>query len=236
MPSVQTPNTTSQPTAVWEQQMAMPVEPSAREAIQDQTDPSQQDYPLGSAKAQFMDNYIIAETAQGIVIVDQHAAHERIVYEQLKEQYAQKKVQRQILLIPEVVPLSPDQVLLIQNHASELEALGLTLDPFGEDAVSVREVPDILSSAAKLHDLIRQVADELEEQGHSDAVETRIHALLSTMACHGSVRSGRVMGQAEMNALLRQMETVPNTGQCNHGRPTAIHLNKEEIERLFARA
>jgi DNA mismatch repair protein MutL len=192
------------------------------------------DRPLGAARAQVHENYIIAQTAQGIVIVDQHAAHERLVYERLKRQMAETGITAQALLIPEIVELSPTDAARILDAAADLRRLGLTIEPFGGSAIAVRETPAILGpvSAAAL---IRDVLDELDDQGDSQLVQARIEAVLSRMACHGSIRSGRQMRGDEMNALLREMEATPHSGQCNHGRPTYVELKLTDIERLFGR-
>ncbi|MES2968868.1 MAG: DNA mismatch repair endonuclease MutL [Pseudomonadota bacterium] len=192
------------------------------------------DRPLGAARAQVHENYIIAQTAQGIVIVDQHAAHERLVYERLKRQMADTGITAQALLIPEIVELSPNDAARILDAAADLHRLGLTIEPFGGSAIAVRETPAILGpvSAAAL---IRDVLDELADPGDSQLVQARIEAVLSRMACHGSIRSGRQMRGDEMNALLREMEATPHSGQCNHGRPTYVELKLTDIERLFGR-
>lgn len=191
-------------------------------------------YPLGAARAQVHENYIIAQTATGIVIVDQHAAHERLVYERLKAQRAGRGVAAQALLIPEIVDLSAGDAALILDHAEALDGLGLSIEPFGGTAVAVRATPSILgpvSAAGLLHDIL----DELADQGESRTLAARIDAILSRMACHGSIRSGRQMRVEEMNALLREMEATPLSGQCNHGRPTYVELKLSDIERLFGR-
>jgi DNA mismatch repair protein MutL len=191
-------------------------------------------YPLGAARAQVHENYIIAQTATGIVIVDQHAAHERLVYERLKAQRAERGVAAQALLIPEIVDLSAGDAALILDHAEALDGLGLSIEPFGGTAVAVRATPSILgpvSAAGLLHDIL----DELADQGESRTLAARIDAILSRMACHGSIRSGRQMRVEEMNALLREMEATPLSGQCNHGRPTYVELKLSDIERLFGR-
>ncbi len=204
-------------------------EPVARfEPAQDTSDG-----PLGAARAQMHENYIIAQTATGIVIVDQHAAHERLVYERLKAQMAGAGVAAQALLIPEIVELSPTDAARILEAAPDLAPLGLTIEAFGGGAIAVRETPAILGvvSAAAL---IRDVLDELSV-GDTTTIRARIDAILSRMACHGSVRSGRQMRAEEMNALLREMEATPHSGQCNHGRPTYVELKLHDIERLFGR-
>ncbi len=191
-------------------------------------------YPLGAAKAQLHGNYIVAQTARGMVIVDQHAAHERLVYERLKRQMAETGVKAQALLIPEIVELSAGDAALLLSHASALSNLGLTIEPFGGSAVALRETPAILGTVSAAA-LIRDVLDELVDLGRSDTVQAKIEAILSRMACHGSVRSGRALRPDEMNALLREMEATPHSGQCNHGRPTYVELQLHDIERLFGR-
>jgi DNA mismatch repair protein MutL len=204
-------------------------EPSARfEPVHDTPDG-----PLGAARAQLHENYIIAQTATGIVIVDQHAAHERLVYERLKAQMADKGIAAQALLIPEIVELSPTDAARILDAAPDLAPLGLTVEPFGGGAIAVRETPAILGTVSAAA-LIRDVLDELSV-GDTTTVRARIDAILSRMACHGSIRSGRQMRAEEMNALLREMEATPHSGQCNHGRPTYVELKLHDIERLFGR-
>lgn len=192
------------------------------------------DAPLGAARAQVHENYIIAQTADGMVIVDQHAAHERLVYERLKAQAAEHGIPSQALLIPEIVDLSESDASRILSIAGELADLGLVIEPFGGGAIAIREVPAMLArlNAAPL---IRDILDDLADQGASDRLRARIDAVLSSMACHGSVRSGRRMSADEMNALLREMERTPKSGQCNHGRPTWVKLRLSDIERLFGR-
>jgi DNA mismatch repair protein MutL len=191
-------------------------------------------FPLGAARAQLHENWIIAQTATGIVIVDQHAAHERLVYERLKRQMAQTGIARQPLLIPEIVTLSPSDAALILAAAAPLAEAGLVVEPFGGSAVAITETPAILGTVDGPA-LLRDILDELSDQGHSALTRARIDAVLSRMACHGSVRSGRQMRPEEMNALLREMEATPNSGQCNHGRPTWVELKLHDIERLFGR-
>lgn len=191
-------------------------------------------YPLGAAKAQLHGNYIVAQTARGMVIVDQHAAHERLVYERLKRQMAEAGIKAQALLIPEIVELSPTDASRLLDHAEELARLGLAIEPFGGAAVAVRETPAILG-AVSAADLLHDVLDELADLGRSDSLQAKIEAILSRMACHGSVRSGRGLRPDEMNALLREMEATPHSGQCNHGRPTYVELKLHDIERLFGR-
>jgi len=187
--------------------------------------------PLGAARAQVHENYIIAQTQNGMVIVDQHAAHERLVYEKLKHQMADRGVPTQALLIPEIVELGTDADRLLDL---DLARFGLVLEPFGPGAIAVRETPAILG-AINAEALLRDILDELDDTGDTLTVQSRIEAVLSRIACHGSIRSGRQMRAEEMNALLREMETTPHSGQCNHGRPTYVELKLSDIERLFGR-
>ena len=190
--------------------------------------------PLGAARAQVHENYIIAQTETGIVIVDQHAAHERLVYEKLKAQMAENGVAAQALLIPEIVEMSENEAASLMAIADDLSRLGLTLEPFGGGAIAVRETPAILGEV-NAEAMLRDILDELVDQGDSARVQSKIEAILSRVACHGSIRSGRRMQGAEMNALLREMEATPLSGQCNHGRPTYVELKLSDIERLFGR-
>ncbi|MCT8330865.1 DNA mismatch repair endonuclease MutL [Albidovulum sediminis] len=190
--------------------------------------------PLGAARAQVHENYIIAQTETGMVIVDQHAAHERLVYERLKRLRDAAPIPAQALLIPEIVDLSPTDAAFLLEHTATLAGLGLVVEPFGGSAVAVRETPAILGEVDAAA-LLRDILDELHDQGASLALQSRIDAVLSRMACHGSVRSGRRMRVEEMNALLREMEATPLSGQCNHGRPTYVELKLADIERLFGR-
>ena len=192
------------------------------------------DFPLGAARAQVHATYIVAQTRDGVVIVDQHAAHERLVYEQMKAQLAGEGVARQALLLPEVVELDPAEADRVCAKADELALLGLTIEPFGPGAVLVRETPALLGDTDAAG-LIRDIADDLAEHGAALALQERLAEVCSTMACHGSVRAGRRLNAAEMNALLRQMEATPHSGQCNHGRPTYVELKLADIERLFGR-
>ncbi|MDO6591244.1 MULTISPECIES: DNA mismatch repair endonuclease MutL [Rhodobacterales] len=190
--------------------------------------------PLGAARAQVHENYIIAQTENGIVIVDQHAAHERLVYEKLKTQMTENGVAAQALLIPEIVELSDGDAAMILSIADDLSRLGLTIEPFGGGAIAVRETPAILGEINATA-MIKDIVDELSDQGDSASVKAKIDAILSRVACHGSIRSGRRMQGPEMNALLREMEATPLAGQCNHGRPTYVELKLSDIERLFGR-
>ncbi len=194
-------------------------------------------FPLGAARAQVQDTFIIAETGDALVIVDQHAAHERLVYERLKRSFANGGIARQMLLIPEVVELDGEAAASLCAAGAELERLGLVVEPFGASAVVVREVPSLLGTFP-VKDLLKDLADELaelESETGSRLVAERLDHVLSTMACHGSVRAGRRLTPEEMNALLRDMEKTPFTGQCNHGRPTYIELKLADIEKLFSR-
>jgi DNA mismatch repair protein MutL len=192
------------------------------------------DTPLGAARAQLHGTYILAETAQGIVLVDQHAAHERLVYERMKEQLARHGVARQSLLLPEIVELDPALAARLAARAEELAEFGLVLEPFGQGAVIVREVPALVPGL-DVKALVRDLADELAEWGDALALKERIEHVCGTLACHSSVRAGHRLAPAEMDALLRQMEATPNSGQCNHGRPTYVTLALSDIERLFGR-
>ncbi len=191
-------------------------------------------FPLGAARAQVHENYIVAQTADGMVIVDQHAAHERLVYERLKAQMSENGVAAQALLIPEIVELSEAECARILSVANGLSKLGLTIEPFGGAAIAVRETPAILGEI-DARPMILDILDELDDQGESSLVQAKIEAILSRVACHGSIRSGRRMRADEMNALLRDMEATPHSGQCNHGRPTYVELKLADIERLFGR-
>jgi DNA mismatch repair protein MutL len=192
------------------------------------------DFPLGAARAQVHETYIVAQTRDGVVIVDQHAAHERLVYERMKVEMAQGGVSRQVLLLPEVVELDPAEAERVAAKADELAALGLMVEPFGPGAILVRETPALLGET-DVSGLIRDIADDLAENGQALALKERLEEVCSTMACHGSVRAGRRLSAPEMNALLRQMEATPHSGQCNHGRPTYVELKLADIERLFGR-
>ncbi|QFU09869.1 DNA mismatch repair protein MutL [Rhodobacteraceae bacterium THAF1] len=193
------------------------------------------DHPLGAARGQVHENYIIAQTASGMVIVDQHAAHERLVYEKLKTQMAENGVASQALLIPEIVELGDQDAARLLDLADELAQVGLTLEAFGQGAIAVRETPAILGEI-NAEAMLRDILDELDDLGETLSVRARIEAVLSRMACHGSIRSGRRMRAEEMNALLREMEATPHSGQCNHGRPTYVELKLSDIERLFGRS
>ncbi len=190
--------------------------------------------PLGAARAQLHDTYIIAQTRDGVVIVDQHAAHERLVYEKLKKQREEKGIARQMLLIPAIVEMDEGDVDRLLAQAGELEASGLSIESFGPGAVAVREVPAILAKADPER-LVRDVAETLAEHGSATSLAKGLDHVLATMACHHSVRAGRRLTGDEMNALLREMEATPGSGQCNHGRPTYVELKLADVEKLFGR-
>ena len=209
------------------------VQPSA-EATQTAPAAEEVSHPLGAARAQIHETYIVAQTADGLVVVDQHAAHERLVYERMKRAIAERGVPRQILLIPEVVDLPAEDVDRLAERATELAELGLVVERFGQGAVVVRETPAMLG-AVDAQALIHDLADEIAEWERTASLKDRLDRIASTMACHGSVRAGRRLKPAEMDALLREMEATPNSGTCNHGRPTYIELKLADIERLFGR-
>lgn len=190
--------------------------------------------PLGAARAQVHENYIIAQSKTGMIIIDQHAAHERIVYERMKNMFHNAEMERQILLIPEIVELTSQEFSLIIEAREELEKFGLSLESFGNDSVIVREIPAILSRTS-VEKLVKDIIDDLMELGQELKIKEKIDHILSTMACHGSVRSGRRLNADEMNQLLRDMEATPHSGQCNHGRPTYVELKLSDIEKLFER-
>jgi len=198
------------------------------------TDGPVADYPLGVARAQVHKTYVVAQTGDGIVIVDQHAAHERLTQEKIKTAMAQGGVHRQMLLIPEVVEMEESACDRVLARAEEFAALGLIIEPFGTGAIAVQEVPALLGET-NVQGLIRDLADDLAEMDTAVALERRIDDVCATMACHGSVRAGRVLSADEMNALLREMESTPHSGQCSHGRPTYVELKLADIEKLFGR-
>lgn len=192
-------------------------------------------FPMGAARAQINNTYVVAETNDGgMVIVDQHAAHERLVYERMKTALADGGIKRQLLLLPEVVELDQIAADAIETRASDLEALGLVVERFGPAAILVREVPALLGKANVIS-LVRDLADEIVHLGEAFSLSEKLHEVCATMACHGSVRAGRRLSVMEMNALLREMEETPNSGQCNHGRPTWLKLQPSDIEKLFGR-
>ena len=207
-------------------------EPSAR--VEAQAEANGHRYPLGVARAQLHETYIVAQTDEGVVIVDQHAAHERLLHEKLKNQLESEGVKRQALLLPEVVEVGEDGARRLTQRAAELGEMGLVLEPFGLGAVVVRETPALLGEA-DIQGLVRDLADELAEMGDHLSLKEKVEEVCGTLACHTSVRAGRRLSVEEMNALLRQMEATPHSGQCNHGRPTYVELKLADIERLFGR-
>jgi DNA mismatch repair protein MutL len=208
---------------------------SARvEEVPLQAVPEAPGYQLGVARAQLHETYVVAQTGDGIVIVDQHAAHERLVYERMKKALAEGGIARQPLLIPEVVEMDPSEVTRVSGRASELAELGLVIEEFGPDALVVREIPAMLGKL-DVKGLIRDLADEIAETGNALSLKERLEEVAGTLACHTSVRAGRRLNGDEMNALLREMEATPHSGQCNHGRPTYVELKLADIEKLFGR-
>ena len=201
----------------------------------DQLEESIVDHPLGAARAQIHENYIISQTMKGMIIVDQHAAHERLVYEKLKESHRNVTLLSQSLLIPEIVDLGLEAATIILRFAVEFDKLGLSVEPFGNGVICLRGTPAILGEVNGNH-LLRDLADELMDIDDAMVFDSRIEKVLSCMACHGSIRAGRIMQAAEMNALLRDIENTPFSGQCNHGRPTFIELKLSDIEKLFGRS
>ena len=191
-------------------------------------------FPLGAPIAQFGENYIISQNEDGIVIIDQHAAHERLVYEKLKEQAKNNKIEVQALLVPEILEFSEPEILVLMEYKDNLSRYGLKINQFGINSIAVQEIPAILNSE-NIKKLIFDILDELTDLENSDTLEKKINAVLSRIACHGSIRSGRMLRTEEMNSLLREMENTPNSGQCNHGRPTHISIRMSDIERLFGR-
>ncbi|MDA1099737.1 MAG: DNA mismatch repair endonuclease MutL [Proteobacteria bacterium] len=223
--------------AAFQSPFAAVAEPSARLEWQSEGGDNvvaANDYPLGVARGQLHETYIVAQTANGIVIVDQHAAHERLVMERMQAQLADRGVARQILLLPDVVELDEDGAQRLSARADELAELGLILEAFGTGAVVVREIPALLGES-DIQGLVRDLADELAEMDQALALRERLDSVCASMACHGSVRAGRRLSVEEMNALLREMERTPRSGQCSHGRPTYVELQLSDIESLFGR-
>ena len=190
--------------------------------------------PLGVAKAQLHKNFIVSQSSDGLILVDQHAAHERITYEKLKKQYVTKKIESQSLLIPEIIDLLGNEKEVILHFSETLLKIGFEVEAFGENAICLRGVPALLG-LANLKDLIIDLVDELLACGQIDSIEARVDAVLSRISCHGSIRSGRQLNAEEMNQLLRQMEATPFSAQCNHGRPTFVELKLSDIQKLFGR-
>ena len=207
-------------------------QPSAR--TEEAPQPEAQHRPLGAARAQLHENYILSQTDNGLVIVDAHAAHERLVYEKLKVQMAETGVRAQALLIPEVISLSDGDIALLMEQNETLTQMGLSVEPFGQGAVAVQSVPALLGHV-DVQRLVLDIVDELSDGGTQQSLQAQLDAIMSRVACHGSVRTGRRMQAEEMNALLREMEATPHSGQCNHGRPTYVSLAMTDIEKLFER-
>ena len=207
-------------------------EPSARFESYDPAESA--DYPLGTARAQMFENFIVAQNGESLLLIDQHAAHERLVYERFKMQLAMGPVPTQMQLIPAVIELPEEDCARLEAEAEALERLGLYLERFGPRAVAVRETPALMGQS-DIEGLVRDIADGLAEWDSAEALPDRLDAIIARMACHGSVRAGRRLRVDEMNALLREMEETPHSGQCIHGRPTYVELKKRDIERLFGR-
>ena len=207
---------------------------TASDQIVPETEDAALDHPLGIARAQIHETYIVAQNRDGMILVDQHAAHERLVYERMKNALAASGVARQALLIPEIVELPPGAADALLAETEMLENFGLLIESFGPDTISVRETPAMLGTVDAAS-LIRDLAEAPESLGDAHALDVKLRHVCATMACHGSVRAGRRLNLAEMNALLREMEETPNSGTCNHGRPTSVALSLAEVERLFAR-
>ena len=191
-------------------------------------------FPLGAALGQFNENYIISQNSNGIVIIDQHAAHERLTLEKMKFARQNKSIERQILLLPEVINLEPVPLEIIKENIELLADIGFVIELFGEGAVVVREIPALLGNA-DIKQIIIDLGDDLSETGLPSSYLAKIDLILGNIACHRSIRSGRNLNESEMNQLLREMEKTPNSGQCNHGRPTSISLSLKDIEKLFNR-
>ncbi|BBO02848.1 DNA mismatch repair protein MutL [Bradyrhizobium ottawaense] len=208
--------------------------PSADVRIESQSISDLVDRPLGAARTQIHETYIVSQTRDGLIIVDQHAAHERIVYERLKASLAANGVQRQILLIPEIVEMDEATVERLLERSEELASFGLAIESFGPGAVAVRETPSLLGKT-NAGGLLRDLSEHMAEWDEALPLERRLMHVAATMACHGSVRAGRRLRPEEMNALLREMEDTPNSGQCNHGRPTYVELKLSDVEKLFGR-
>lgn len=214
--------------------LAVDIDPVARAHAPVVPVQPENNYPLGAAVAQIHENYIVAQTADGLVLVDQHAAHERLVYEKMKAALADGGIKRQVLLLPEVVEMDASSADRLIARKDELEELGLVIDSFGPGAIVVNEVPAILGQT-DVKRMVTDLADDVATYGQTLSLKEKMEEVCSTMACHGSVRSGRRLNADEMNALLRQMEKTPHSGQCNHGRPTYVELKLHDIEKLFGR-
>jgi len=216
------------------QQPLMPAVRTTSSEVNESHHQEAQSFPLGAACAQLHQTYIVSQTEDGLVIVDQHAAHERLVYERMKKDFLENHVKSQSLLIPEVVELPQDDFLTIEPHLDDFKSFGLVIESFGECALLVREMPALLDQS-NAQALVQAIVDALKEMDHKDTLKEHMQEVLASMSCHGSVRSGRPLNAQEMNDLLRQMEATPHTGQCNHGRPTYIKLALKDIEKLFGR-
>jgi DNA mismatch repair protein MutL len=224
-----------EPSASWRSHDEVMTAPQGRAEAAAPTAPDAEDYPLGVARGQVASTYIVAEAADGLVIVDQHAAHERLVLERLRAAGAGEATTRaQALLIPEVVELDEVDCDRLEGAADNLAALGLAIERFGPSAMLVRSLPHALATADP-HKMLADIADDIAQHGEALLLGEKLDLVLATMACHGSVRAGRVLSVAEMNALLREMERTPRSGQCNHGRPTWVKLRMEDVEKLFGR-
>jgi DNA mismatch repair protein MutL len=221
----------SRPQSLWAPQQ---LPPSAAPKHYYQPPEQMKEYPLGAAVAQVHNTYILAQTKDGMIMVDQHAAHERLMYEKFKATMQSEGVKRQVLLIPEMVELSEAQLDRLMSRAEEWASLGLVMERFGDRSLVVREIPSLLGDT-NVAGLVQDLADDLSIYDAGLALKDKLEEILSTMACHGSVRAGRVLSLEEMNALLRQMEATPYSGQCNHGRPTYVELKRADIEKLFGR-
>ncbi len=220
--------------SIYEPQIGGLSEPSAKFEHQN-FEPEINNYPLGVARALVFENFIISQSEKSLLLIDQHAAHERLVYEHFKAQLKQGNVESQAQLIPIIIELPIDDCIRLEHAARDLEKLGLFIERFGEKAIAVQQVPALLKNP-NIEQLINDLVDELAEHGSTQVLGARLENVLATMACHGSVRSGRILKLDEMNALLRDMENTPHSGQCIHGRPTYVELEKSDIERLFGRS
>ncbi|MBK8273159.1 MAG: hypothetical protein IPK89_09425 [Sphingomonadales bacterium] len=219
---------------LWEQRQAFAAPPQARTEVAEDPAPAANAYPMGVARGQIAKTYIVAEAEDGLVLVDQHAAHERLVLERMRRALETGEVASQALLIPEVVELEETACDRLEARILDLAGFGLDLERFGPAAMLVRATPAVLG-AGDVKGLVTDLADELAAHGEALSLKERIDAVAGTMACHGSVRAGRLLSVSEMNALLREMEVTPHSGQCNHGRPTWVKLAHGDIEKLFGR-